>query len=255
MKLYKKIIKKSLSSLPVWYLNKLFETDKRKMLFIIGHMRSGSSLLLHILNSNPKIIGFGEMHLRYFSKKDFGQAALRTYLSFKQLPTREYYVLDKILHTKLLKKQNLLNEAKSIFIIRNPGEAMSSMLNLSDNKASNNPENALIYYTERLRWITNSVDSLNPSEWTFTTYKELTQNPFEAFYKIEKLLDLEKSLSCNYDKIWSTGKPIMGDPGSKIHKGQIIKNTSKDIDHRVLPYLNEAQLEYDICLSKLSKKQ
>ena len=29
-----------------------------KILFILSHMRSGSSLLTHILNSNPEIIGY-----------------------------------------------------------------------------------------------------------------------------------------------------------------------------------------------------
>ncbi len=38
-------------------------------LFIMGHPRSGSSLLMHILESNDEIIGFGEYFTKYKDSK------------------------------------------------------------------------------------------------------------------------------------------------------------------------------------------
>jgi LPS sulfotransferase NodH len=34
---------------------------------ILSHMRSGSTLLAHLLASHPEIIGYGETHIRYRS--------------------------------------------------------------------------------------------------------------------------------------------------------------------------------------------
>ena len=34
-------------------------------LFVVGHMRSYSSLLAHILGSHPRIVGYAEMHQKY----------------------------------------------------------------------------------------------------------------------------------------------------------------------------------------------
>ncbi|MGV2388843.1 MAG UNVERIFIED_CONTAM: sulfotransferase [Microcystis novacekii LVE1205-3] len=47
-------------------------------------MRSGSSLLTHILNSNPEIIGFGETHLVYESEQDFKALMFQLYWTFER---------------------------------------------------------------------------------------------------------------------------------------------------------------------------
>ncbi len=73
----KEKIKKSMCAGPIWVFNRLLKSEKRKMLFVCGHMRSGSSLLLHILNTNPEVLGFGEMHIKYHSEKDFGRAVFK----------------------------------------------------------------------------------------------------------------------------------------------------------------------------------
>ncbi|MDY7013544.1 MAG: sulfotransferase family protein, partial [Cyanobacteriota bacterium] len=55
----------------------LFRLQPYRVLFILSHMRSGSSLLTHILNSNPEIIGYGETHLQYSSEADFKRLMLK----------------------------------------------------------------------------------------------------------------------------------------------------------------------------------
>ena len=45
---------------------KPFRPDKsQRFLFIMGHPRSGSSLLMHVLSDHDKIIGFGEYFIKY----------------------------------------------------------------------------------------------------------------------------------------------------------------------------------------------
>ena len=38
-----------------------FKNKPYKFLFVMGHIRSGSSLLMHILATNPEIIGYGRL--------------------------------------------------------------------------------------------------------------------------------------------------------------------------------------------------
>lgn len=242
-----------MSTAPVWYLNNLLRSDQRKMLFICGHMRSGSSLLLHILNTNPDIIGFGELHMRYHSVKDFGKASYKIMRSFNAVRLREYYVLDKVLHTRLMPDQRLLNHAKTVFIVRRPGEALSSMLKLTYQETSDNPEGAYQYYVKRLRWIAEASETLEPDVWTYTTYRELIRQPAAAFLKMEQLLSLKNPLSGDYNTTWATGKKGIGDSGSKIGKGEILKNKKRKIDDRIVPYLNKAEEEYEKCLHSLTE--
>jgi hypothetical protein len=42
----------------------------RKSLFVLGHMRSYSSLLCHILGSHPQIDGYCETHIKYRTRFD-----------------------------------------------------------------------------------------------------------------------------------------------------------------------------------------
>ena len=43
-----------------------------ELLFVLGHMRSKSSLLVHLLNSNPEVLGYGETHIGYTGRRSRG---------------------------------------------------------------------------------------------------------------------------------------------------------------------------------------
>ena len=45
-------------------------SSARRYLFVLGHMRSYSSLLCHILGSHPQINGYCETHVKYRSRFD-----------------------------------------------------------------------------------------------------------------------------------------------------------------------------------------
>jgi len=77
------------------------------MLFILGHMRSGSSLLTHILSSNAAIDGYGETHLDYSNPQDFGVATANVCRHLWKVPSGEY-VLDKVLHKRHIPRSELL---------------------------------------------------------------------------------------------------------------------------------------------------
>lgn len=92
------------------YYSFSFDKTERpnQILFMLGHMRSGSSLLTHILNTNPEISGFGESHLKYSTKEDFKELIYQVHQTLGKWQVDEKYILDKILHDSHLVDETLL---------------------------------------------------------------------------------------------------------------------------------------------------
>src|SRR5688572_25028043 len=65
-------------------------------LFVIGHMRSYSSLLAHILGSHPRIVGYAEMHQKYRTVLDLLELSRKVERTCDK-GCAGRYVLDKIL--------------------------------------------------------------------------------------------------------------------------------------------------------------
>ena len=89
-----------------------FRESPYRILFVLSHMRSGSSLLTHILNSNPEIIGYGETHLDYESEKDFKALMFRVYWRLRDLNMNHTYLLDKVLHDHKFLNEDFLSSDK-----------------------------------------------------------------------------------------------------------------------------------------------
>src|ERR1700753_1681333 len=69
----------------------------RRHLFVLGHMRSYSSLLCHILGSHPEIDGYCETHVKYRTRLDL--IRLRSRVVKSTAPRlKGVYVLEKVLH-------------------------------------------------------------------------------------------------------------------------------------------------------------
>ena len=77
--------------------------------FILSHMRSGSSLLEHILSSNDEIMGFGEQNRIY--KNFFDLKKMEFYIRKKQrlFFNNVKYSVDQILHNQYTPNLSLLN--------------------------------------------------------------------------------------------------------------------------------------------------
>jgi len=95
-----------------------------KFIFLCSHMRSGSSLLTHILVSNPEIIGYGETHINYSSEANLNELVKKVYSKVKNYKMDENYVLDKVLHNNKFEDYHFLtsDHIKTIFLLREPKE-------------------------------------------------------------------------------------------------------------------------------------
>lgn len=233
-------------------LDRLFAAGMLNMVFVCGHMRSGSSLLVHILNTHPGIMGYGESHLRYRDTEDFGNAALKICSTLKKLPVGKYSMVDKVLHNHLLEDPEILEEAKTVFLLRKPGPALSSMyrqnIHLFDT-----PSDIARYYVERLEWIREASRKVDPSKWTWGTYGLLTRRTEVFFDRIVGLLDLPGGLTDTYDLLETTGKRGIGDNSDFIREGKIVQKSERELAREMEPYLEEAGEAFAACVAELGR--
>jgi len=202
-----------------------------KTIFIMAHMRSGSSLLEHILSSNPEILGAGEQSRTYFTNLDLKKGEL----FIKRLNNRIFkgskYVTDQVLHNQFTPNIDLFrsNEIKAVILIRNPEETISSIENLNGpyGISENNDFCSLEYYTQRLEYLVNLSRQIPHGNQIFITYEELVTNPENTLKKITLFLELKTVLNKEYNIKATTGK--FGDTSKNIKEGTIINAKKKTI--------------------------
>ncbi len=234
------------------HLYRKFKNGKLKMLFVFGHMRSGSSLLLHILNTHNDIIGYGETHNRYQIPEDFGKTTFDIYLAFKKLKVSEKYVLDKPLHTITLHDPELVQEQKMIFIIREPGASIISILTL-DVSFIRGPEDACRYYIERLREVRKFARNVPKENWYYCDYDHIVNDTDKVLRELEIFLGLSGPLKKEYETIFTTGQKYFGDSSANIKTGKIQQKKKVVIPEELKTYVEEAQVEYDKTVQLLLK--
>ena len=104
---------------------------KAKYLFIISHMRSRSSVLSHILGSNPDVCGYAELHVPYRSRRALFTMRLMLSNDLKCKLTNKY-LLDKILHDRFFVADKIFTIAKPkvIFLLRDPESTFKSIIDM-----------------------------------------------------------------------------------------------------------------------------
>jgi hypothetical protein len=195
-----------------------------RALLLLGHMRSGSTLLLHLLMTNPEVSAVGERGAVYASKADFARLALVTRL-LRGLPLRRLrYVVDQINHSQLTPDTSLLQSSRVrvLFILRRPEASIASILELYRTYYPEpwTPARAVDYYAERLETLAKLGESLpSPTVAALIPYELLTESPVEMLEALRVFLGLSRGFSQTYDTYSFTGK--YGDPGPKIALGRI----------------------------------
>ena len=202
-----------------------------KYVFILGHMRSGSSLLVHILNSHPEITGYGETHLTYHTQQDLDRLACGVFCTLRRLRVTRY-VLDKILAEGLLSDEMLRTPGISyIFLLREPIASVKSMMRefptwFTDDQLPREvlQRKAMEHYETRLRTLEKQASIMtNRHQTIIVTYDELLTRTTEVLSLIQEFLDLDDPLKETYDTTRTTGVFGIGDPGKYIHRGRVVR--------------------------------
>lgn len=165
----------------------------KRTVFLLGHMRCGSTALTNVLCANPHMRGYGECHVVYDQKFSSGKLALNL-IRNRINPFTGEYILDKILHNEL--DQNAHDDffdAKAIFLIRQPMDAVVSLINLSIHlnwKEYRTPEACLSYYVSRLNHLRALWPRFAKGSRNFIQYESLVNAPETQLEKLSKhLLD------------------------------------------------------------------
>jgi hypothetical protein len=227
-----------------------------RCIFLLSHMRSGSTLLVHLLISNPAICGYGETHLTYSSRKDLD--ALICHVLFKRrvfLPGKERFVLDKILHNHLLDLEHLefvcSEDVFVIFLIREPlGSISSAIKNLDYSE-----HQALRYYINRLSMLERSARKLaQVRPYVFVTYEQLLSQTDRVFRRLQRYLMLQQPLSERYEVLPTTGTRGMGDFSKNITTGRIVRDNRRTREVRISSEALEQGLKvFNRCCATLAQ--
>lgn len=238
----------------------LFKKDAYKVLFILSHMRSGSSLLTHILSSNPAIKGYGETHIQYESELDLRRLMFKIYFhsqefknfqDLRKLNMDHIYILDKILHDHKLLNENLLELENFyfIFLIREPKRSLISML---DHKPHWTEQDALQYYRQRLSTLARYAHIINNKNRSLLlTYDQLINNTDSVFSALQNFLKTPEGFSETYQVSNTTGMRHVGDFKEKIRSGKIVRKHRKidlDISQESLAQATDCFEKYELDL-------
>jgi hypothetical protein len=235
----------------------------QRKVVLLGHMRCGSSLMVHILTSNPDIAGVGETELPYRSIADLERLPPHVYLTLRRFrPSR--LVLDKILHDYLFAEEVLHAENCTFPIMAR--EAISSVRSMVTTlpgwfeKNSPCPGDVLTraadYYRRRLDTLRQYAETLSRTGkcWYFT-YEDLMERSLRVFSMLEQCLKLRYPLSERYAIGPKTGILGFGDPSENIKRGFIDRSIPRDpiaIPEKLAETLTEHYRSFDAHMRSIS---
>jgi hypothetical protein len=234
----------------------LFRSSPYRVLFMLGHMRAGSSLLSHILCSNPEIIGYGETHTQYHSEQDLKNLFFKVYGNYyqvKNLTMNHQYIFDKVLHNNKIFAQNLLksNQVYAIFLLREPARTIASILDL---KPDWTEEKAAQYYIDRLTQLEKDAYLINNKKHSlFVKHEQILNNSEKVFTSVQNFLETKTGFSEKYKVNQTTGMRYIGDQTENIKAGCIVREKRQLNIELSQNTIEITQQKYDHCCQFLSE--
>ncbi len=227
-------------------------TDHYSRIFLLSHMRAYTSLAGHILGSHPAINGYFELHLSYEEPASLGRQ-LAEYRKVEPLKEPSRYLFDKLLHNqyRLLPERLGAVETKILVALREPEATLRSIVDLFSNKprksAYASPEQAALYYIERLAWL-DAFCQTTERDYLYFDSEAFVNAPRRLLPALSQWLELKAPLSERYQRFSQTGQARKGDSSPHIHAGKIDRIRPGHADIRIPPaLLQAAQAVYRAC--------
>ena len=225
----------------------LLHQSKYRYVFILGHMRSGSTLLSHILANHPNFVGAGETHLTYRTETDLPNLVLRTSELLHRPVLREKYIVDQVNHAYLTSEiLTSMSIYKCIILIREPTATIKSMMSLSIWQE----QEAIEIYSRRLETLARYGATLGTRAFLLQ-YDDLIDSTQRTLAALTAFFGLQTPLTSNYATHRMTKRiPGFGDPSENIKAGQIFRTPGQ-------PYvvnsegLEQATIAFENCLTSL----
>ena len=228
----------------------------RQYLFVLGHMRSYSSLLCHILGSHPHIDGYCETHVKYRTRLDLIRLRSRVVKSTGE-PLRGRYVLDKILHNYPFAGSIVRSpQTWAVMLVRRPLPTVQSIVNMglhySDVAWYRDLDAVARYYEERLAMLVRLAGQLH-GRVIYIEAESLLTRTGDVLQGIGRLLNLGESLRPDYRRFAHTGEGGFGDPSEAIFSGRVNGATHEPRTPVIVPASLASRLEmaYAACSASL----
>jgi sulfotransferase family protein len=232
----------------------LVDVPAPQVLLVLGHMRSGSTLLLHLLINHPQIAGLGERNATYRSVTDLGRLVVATRLR-RRMPLRPLrYVVDQVNHSRFTPSLSLLENprVRLLFLVRHPAASVASLLDLT--RTYYKPwsvAQAVDYYVERVDTLADyACEERVRAHAAFLTYEDLTERTRETLSCLQLFLGTEPSFEPTYRLHDFSGK--RGDPSANIVTGRVVRPVPKDISELPAQEVDRATRSYRRCLEAMA---
>lgn len=232
-----------------------------RYLFVLCPMRSGSSLLGHILTSNPAVGGYGEQHVSYTKEAALWKMVCRMTRADTGLDIRRVqYLMDKLAKNYPVSEEVLRREdTRYIFLLRDPSAQFNSAVRLGEvdswHKRWADPAVWMDYFRERMKTLAQTAVVVNDRRrCLFLMYEDLLENTETVLRALQTFLETSEPFSENYTTRKQTGDLHYGDPSANLKSGKIQKKPDVPFAHTLPPDLaEEACRIQEECLQTLSR--
>ncbi|HXV40344.1 MAG TPA: sulfotransferase [Steroidobacteraceae bacterium] len=222
-------------------------------MLIVGHMRSGSTLLLHLLMTSSEVISCGERNAVYRRPRDLDDLAVSAAIAQRRRFRGSRYAVDQVNHDHLTPDPRLLlaSRVRCIFLVREPRAAIDSIIRLTTGFYEPWPlARAVDYYSRRLASMAAIARMLHGHRpFLALTYDQLIDETPGSLRRIESFLDLGNSLGEHYGLHGFTGS--RGDPGEAIRSGRIQRHRRPVPSEMSARELERTVGAYSSCLEAL----
>lgn len=242
-------------------------------LFILGHMRSGSTLLVHLLANHPQVLGYGETHITYRRREDLLRLAINVQIARRAWTIPQRYVLEKILHDRHTPELGLLASAtgaRFLVLIRAARPTLSSMVQLwgdGEQPGTRGPlgtaegganlrtvADYTSYYIDRLDTLAAQAEQLGPRAALLLRYEDLLQHTRPTLDAVQDFLGLTSPIDEAYRTLRTTGQRGVGDSSERIRSGTIRRDATQGPVVELPPeLLTEAEAAHAACLTRLRR--
>ena len=214
--------------------------------FILAHMRCGSTALSNVLCSREEVSGYGETHTWYDGRGAVGRLAINLQLR-GALHWPPQILFDKILHTHLhAQAPDAFFAARAVFMLREPEPTIRSIARLFAGKPNRQGWDTLAgaaaYYAERTRALAQVWDRFAPERRFALSHRRLLEDPEAALAALSGQLGFDPPLANSYasqkaSRTGGGGDPVVSGQHSRIEPALL--TAARPLD--------EMGLEEDLC--------
>jgi hypothetical protein len=196
-----------------------------RAVFMIAHMRCGSTALSNILCGHPQISGYGESHITYTSRSSLGTLVVNQARRKEWSPQADH-LFDKITHSRHDACADAeFFRSRAIFVAREPVESLLSIRNLFARLGRGDyPTDAAAaaYYGERVARLLLLWDHFPKQNRIGLTHRLLTTDPKNQLERISYFLKLSPPLENRYTSPRASTVGGGGDPLTSHRFSEIV---------------------------------